>query len=75
VAQGWIPAGLDIWDSTEYPILETGTLRKEEIWALRRKAVRAFYLRPSYLLRKLAGVRSSRDLNTLVSNAVSLLRK
>jgi radical SAM superfamily enzyme YgiQ (UPF0313 family) len=75
VAQGWIPADLDAWDSTEYPILETGTLRKEEIWALRRKAVRAFYLRPSYLLRKLAGVRSSRDLNTLVSNAVSLLRK
>jgi len=75
VAQGWIPAGLDAWDSTEYPILETGTLRKEEIWALRRKAVRAFYLRPSYLLRKLAGVRSPRDLSTLVSNAVSLLRK
>lgn len=75
VAKGWLPPGLDGWDSTEYPILETGTLTKEEIWALRRKAVRAFYLRPSYILRKLGGVRSARDVRNLVSNAVSLLKK
>ena len=75
VAKGWLPAGLDGWDSTEYPILETGTLTKEEIWDLRRKAVRAFYLRPSYILRKLGGVRSPRDVRSLVSNAVSLLKK
>jgi anaerobic magnesium-protoporphyrin IX monomethyl ester cyclase len=75
VAKGWLPAGLDGWDSTEYPILETGTLTKEEIWDLRRKAVRSFYLRPSYIFRKLAGVRSARDLRGLVSNAVSLLKK
>lgn len=75
VAKGWLPAGLDGWDSTDYPILETGTLTKEEIWDLRRRAVRAFYLRPSYILRKLGGVRSPRDVRSLVSNAVSLLKK
>jgi len=75
VAKGWLPPGLDGWDSTDYPILETGTLTKEEIWALRRKAVKAFYLRPSYILRKLGGVRSVRDVRSLVSNAISLLKK
>jgi anaerobic magnesium-protoporphyrin IX monomethyl ester cyclase len=75
VAKGWIPAGLAAWDSTEYPILETGTLSKEEIWDLRRKAVRSFFLRPGYILGKLFGVRSPRDAASLVSNALALLRK
>jgi radical SAM superfamily enzyme YgiQ (UPF0313 family) len=73
--RGWIPPGLDAWDSTEFPILETGSLSREEIWALRKRAVRSFYLRPSYLLRKLGGVRSPRDLSSLVRNALSLLSK
>lgn len=73
--RGWIPPALDVWDSTAYPILETGTLSKDEIWALRRKAVRAFYLRPSYVLGKLFSARSPRDLRNLVRNAVSLLAK
>ncbi len=74
VARGWIPAGLDGWDSTDFPVLETGDLSREEIWDLRRKAVRSFYLRPSYIARKFFGVRSPRDLRILVSNAFSLLR-
>jgi radical SAM superfamily enzyme YgiQ (UPF0313 family) len=73
--KGWIPPGLLAWDSTEFPILETGALTKEEIWDLRKKAVRAFYLRPSYILRKLLGVRSPRDVRNLVSNALSLFRR
>jgi radical SAM superfamily enzyme YgiQ (UPF0313 family) len=75
VAKGWIPADLAAWDSTEYPILETGTLSKEEIWSLRRRAVRSFYLRPSYIARKLLEVRSPRGLQALVANAISLLGK
>ncbi len=75
VAKGWIPAGLSAWDSTAYPILETGSLSKEEIWDLRRKAVRSFFLRPGYILGKLFGVRSPRDAASLVSNALALLRK
>lgn len=75
VAKGWIPAGLDGWDSTDYPILETESLSRREIWALRKRAVRAFYLRPSYMLRKAAGIRSWRDLRNLAGNAASLLGK
>ena len=75
VAEGWIRADLADWDSTEFPILETGALSRAEIWALRTRAVRAFYLRPSYILRKLAEIRSWRDLRQLAGNAISLLRK
>ncbi len=75
VAKGWIPADSSLWDSSVYPVLETGGLAKEEIWALRQKAMRAFYLRPSYILRKLSEVRSPRGLQVLASNAVSLFRK
>jgi len=75
VAKGWIPADSSLWDSSVYPVLETGGLAKEEIWALRQKAMRAFYLRPAYILRKLAEVRSPRGLQVLASNAVSLFRK
>jgi anaerobic magnesium-protoporphyrin IX monomethyl ester cyclase len=73
VARGWIPADLESFDSTEPPLIESGDMTAEEIWGLRRKAVRSFYLRPSTLLRTLGRVRSWRDLRNLVSNALSLL--
>ncbi len=75
VAKGWIPAGASFWDSSEFPVLETGGLGKEEIWALRQKAMRSFYLRPLYIARKLWEVRSLRGLQILASNALSLFRK
>jgi radical SAM superfamily enzyme YgiQ (UPF0313 family) len=73
--KGWIPPAALAFDSTEFPIMETGTLSREEVWRLRRRAVREFYLRPSYVLRKLLQIRSLRDLRITVSNALSLLRK
>lgn len=72
--KGWIPADLSTFDSTEPPVIQSGGLSKEEIWELRKKAVRAFYLRPSYIARKALQVRSFRDLRELVSNALSLFR-
>jgi radical SAM superfamily enzyme YgiQ (UPF0313 family) len=75
VAKGWIPAGLDSWDSTDYPLLSSGDMSPEDIWRMRRLAVRSFYLRPSYILRKLSQVRSPADVKMLASNALSLFRK
>lgn len=75
VAKGWIPAGLDVWDSTDFPLMATEDMTPEDIWRMRRRAVRAFYLRPSYILSKLAQVRSAADLRMLASNAFSLLKK
>jgi radical SAM superfamily enzyme YgiQ (UPF0313 family) len=75
IEKGWISSDLLTWDSTGSAILETGGLSQKEIRALRTNAVHAFYLRPSYLLKKFLGVRSLRDFRGLVSNAFSLLRK
>lgn len=72
---GWISSDLDIFDSTDFPVIETNDLSKEEVWGLRSRAVREFYLRPSYLLRRLFQVRNIRDLRMTLSNAISLLRK
>jgi anaerobic magnesium-protoporphyrin IX monomethyl ester cyclase len=75
IAQGWIPADLESFDSTEPPLIASGDMTQEEIWRLRRKAVRSFYLRPSFMLRTLGRLRSFSDLRNLVRNAMSLLSK
>ncbi len=73
IARGWIPADLQSFDSTEPPLIASGDMTAAEIWSLRRRAVRSFYLRPSYMLRALGRLRSWTDLKNLVSNALSLL--
>jgi len=73
--KGWMRAEEDVFDSTDYPVLETGTLSKEEVWKLKNQAVRNFYLRPSYLLKMVRQIRNFRDVRGAVSNALSLFRK
>ncbi len=73
--KGWMRAEEDVFDSTDYPVLETGTMSKEEVWRLRNQAVREFYLRPSYLLKIVRQIRNFRDVREVVSNALSLFRK
>jgi radical SAM superfamily enzyme YgiQ (UPF0313 family) len=73
--KGWMRAEKDVFDSTDFPVLETETLSKEDVWKLRSQAVREFYLRPSYLLKKVRQIRSFRDVKLAVSNALSLFRK
>jgi radical SAM superfamily enzyme YgiQ (UPF0313 family) len=75
IAKGWISPDALNFDSTEFPIIETEELKREEIWRLRRRAVREFYLRPSYIFRRLFQIRSFRDLKLTISNAMSLLSK
>lgn len=73
--KGWMRAEEDVFDSTDFPVLETGTLSKEEVWKLRSQAVREFYLRPSYLLKMVRQIRNCRDVKVAASNALSLFRK
>jgi radical SAM superfamily enzyme YgiQ (UPF0313 family) len=75
IEKGWIRPDLDSFDSTEFPIIAAGEMTAEEIWQLRKKAVRKFYLRPGYILQRLGRVRSWRDLSILASNALSLLSR
>ncbi|MGD8537088.1 MAG: radical SAM protein [Candidatus Aminicenantes bacterium] len=73
--KGWMRPEEDVFDSTDFPVLEAGTLSKEEVWKLRNQAVREFYLRPSYLFKMIRQIRSLRDIQVAVSNALSLFRK
>lgn len=73
--KGWMRAEEDVFDSTDFPVLETGSLSKEEVWKLRSRAVREFYLRPSYLFKMVRRIRNFRDVQVAASNALSLFRK
>ncbi len=73
--KGWMRPEEDVFDSTDFPVLETGTLSKEVVWKLRSQAVREFYLRPSYLFKMVRQIRNFRDVRVAASNALSLFRK
>ncbi|MDH4196650.1 MAG: radical SAM protein [Candidatus Aminicenantes bacterium] len=72
IAQGLLDPEIRALDQMSLPVFSSGDLEPEEIWKLRKKALRAFYLRPSYILRKLLGVRRPRDLWLLADQALSL---
>ena len=59
--EGWITTG----DYSKYelnqPILALPTLTMDQLQAARSRAYRAFYLRPSYILKRLRKIRSFRD--------------
>jgi anaerobic magnesium-protoporphyrin IX monomethyl ester cyclase len=73
--KGWMRADESVFDSSDYPVLETENLSKEEVWQLRRQAIMEFYLRPSYLFKMVCQIRNFRDVKLALSNALSLFRK
>jgi anaerobic magnesium-protoporphyrin IX monomethyl ester cyclase len=73
--KGWMSADADVFDSTDFPVIETEELSKEDVWRLRSQAVREFYLRPSYLFKMVRQIRNFRDVRVALSNALSLFRK
>jgi len=75
LAKGWIAPDVDVFDSTGFPIIKTENLTPEEVWALRRKAVRSFYFRPAYIWRRLKSLRKWKDVQLAVTNALNLWRK
>jgi len=63
-------------DESDYNFEKAGfvpyTMTREQIFELRKKAFRKFYMRPSYILKRLAKSRSKEDLRTLFTGAKSL---
>ena len=53
--------------------LPNGYKNKEEVWAMERKAFRAFYFRPKYIIKKLIGIRSREDIKRYYKGAVALV--
>jgi len=75
IAKGWLSRDTMSFDSTDFPVFSSESMTKEEIWALRQKAVRSFYLRPSYLVKKVLGIRSLRDFLFLLDQARAMFMK
>ncbi len=55
--------------------LPTTTLPPERMLALKKRMVRRFYLRPSYLLRRLASVRTPHELGAQMREGLALLAR
>lgn len=55
--------------------LPTATLDREEMLALKRRAVRRFYLRPGYLLRRLRALTNLHELRAQVREGLALLAR
>lgn len=63
----------EVDNSLLYPSLETPLLSREALWRLRNKAIKEFYLRPSYLVKRLLKVRTFYGFKTLFREGISLL--
>ena len=60
-------------NSRSMPVYDLPGLPRERLWELRNRAIRRFHLRPSYIGKRLAGVRSVYELKTLFREGLSLL--
>ncbi|MBN1938998.1 MAG: radical SAM protein, partial [Candidatus Aminicenantes bacterium] len=69
IEEGRLDPDVLLFDSTCPPVFSSGSLSREDLWGLRQKAVRSFYLRPAYLFKQLGAVRSVRDLLYLLEQA------
>lgn len=75
IEKGYISGELtELDNSVSFPTMELGTLSKDEVWNLRTEAIRRFYLRPGYLWRRLAGVRSMSELGNSAYEGYNLLK-
>lgn len=54
IEEGWIDGDVDFFDSTQNPIMKFPGLSIETIKKMRNKAERQFYLRPSYIWKRIS---------------------
>ena len=74
IEKGWTSPEVDVLDnSAATPVLDTGQLSPERVWALRNRAIKEFHLRPSYIGRKLLSISSPGELWRMAMNAYALL--
>lgn len=60
-------------NSISQPVYETPELKREKLWDLRNRAIRSYHLRPSFILRRLSGVRTFYEFTTLFREGLSHL--
>ena len=60
-------------NSISQPVYETPELKSEKLWQLRNRAILSFHLRPSFILKRLFGMRTWYEFTTLFREGLSLL--
>jgi len=66
IEEGWIfSEDMEIDNSISFPSIETNLLPASELWKLRNKAIRKFYLRPYYIIKRITNLKSLYELKTL----------
>jgi Fe-S oxidoreductase len=63
------------FDRTEFPVMGTEMLTREQIWKLRNQAIRSFYCRPGYAWKRLKRAGTLTRLSTAAKIFRSLLRE
>lgn len=75
IREGLITSDLEIMDQGGSSIaMPTRNLTTEQVQGLKMKAIRGFYLRPSYLWKRLRGISSFYELKEQVSEGLTLLK-
>ncbi len=75
VKMGWIDNNTDtIYDGSLNAQINSGDISNEEISALRDEAYKRFYLRPSYFLKKITGIRNIYQFKMLVLEFINMIR-
>jgi radical SAM superfamily enzyme YgiQ (UPF0313 family) len=74
IAQGvYNPEETVVLDSSRsVPVFSTETLSADDVYRFRQRAIRRFYLRPSYILRRLSRLASVEELTNHIRNGLSL---
>jgi len=75
LSRGWIDSGVDVLEgAVSYPVMETDKLTREQIWALRNRAIREFYFRPRYIFKSLSNIRSKDHATALLREGISVIK-
>jgi anaerobic magnesium-protoporphyrin IX monomethyl ester cyclase len=75
ISEGFVAPELAEFDNSDpNPVMATQKLTKNELAAAYRRAVRSFYFRPSYILQRLASIRTWYEFKIHVREGISLFR-
>lgn len=75
IENGWlIDKGIEVDCSCSYPVWETDQLKRSQVWEIRKSALRRFYLRPSYILKRLACAQTPYQYYTFLREGLFFLR-
>ena len=75
VEKGFVDKNMREMDqSGSFVVMKNEALSSDQIHELHRLAIRAFYLRPSYVVKRLLGIKTFDDFKGHVTDAVSLVK-